>query len=265
MTLTIMTFNIRGSFHDMDGDNIWEKRRHLNIDTIKKYNPDVIGIQEAQTGTLADYETHLTDYTIEQGLVSIRTTERRHYVPIYYRTERFEKVDSGGFYLSETPDVFSQGWDAVYPRAVTWIILRDLWVNQNFLLMNTHYNHEQDNHHSRIQSSKLIVEKSLEHGANLPKFVTADFNARPDSETHQVYMDSGYVDLYSAIGHDEAHTMHSYQGEAFPYKDARIDWILLNDADNKLRVTACDIITDYEGTVYPSDHYPVVAQLEWIR
>lgn len=264
MQLSIMSFNIRGSFHDEDGINAWENRADLNIRTIHKYNPDVIGFQEAQTGNLADYETHLSGYTIEQSLPSIRQNEKRHYVPIYYRTDRFQKVQSGGFYLSESPDDWSIGWDAPYPRAVTWIVLNDKSADQKLLVLNTHFNHEQANHHSRTESAKLIIERINALELNIPKIVMADFNARPESDAYRIFTEKGYQDTFVLAGcEDNPNTVHVFQGEDFPFEGARIDWILLHDQNSQLCANACDVILDHEGDIYPSDHYPIQAILEW--
>jgi len=264
MIFKVMSFNVRGSFHDEDGVNAWDKRCALNITTIKSHNPDIIGFQEAQTGNIIDYEKHLSEYTIEQGLISIRQTERRHYVPIYYRTDRFEKVTSGGFYLSETPDVWSIGWNAIYPRAVTWIILHDNMAHQDLLVLNTHYNHEQDNLQSRSESSRLIIDQLVGHANHLPRLVMADFNALPDSEAYQIFIDHGFQDTFTLAGCSGDHkTVHAFQAEAFPHKSARIDWILLDNTDQRLDVQSFHIIKDHQHPVYPSDHYPIMTQLEW--
>lgn len=263
MTLSVMSFNTRGSFHD-DGVNIWDNRSQLSIDTIKKVNPDVMGLQEAQTGVLDDYAELSAMYTLERGLVSIRQTERRHYVPIYYRSSRFERVDGGGFYLSETPDTFSTGWDAVYPRAVTWIMLQDKTVDQQFIVANTHYNHEKDNAYSRNQSSALIIEKLRGYEACVPCFVMGDFNARSDSDAYQVFVDAGYSDTYRLAGHmDEPNTFHGFQGDALAHQGIRIDWIMLRDTAHQMTVTQADVVRDHATPIFPSDHYPIVTQLEW--
>ena len=265
MTLTIMSFNIRGSFHDeADGVNSWHGRRDLNIATIKKYDPDIIGFQEVQTRNLVDYENHLKDYTIEQGFISVREGETRHYVPIYYRASRFEKVASGGFYLSATPDKWSIDADAVFARAATWIILTDTSVNQNFLVLNTHYPHKQESDSARTRASKLIAERLKLHTQYIPCFLTGDFNALPDSNAYHIYRDNGFEDTFLLAGHEgNPNTFHGFQGEGIPYTGLRIDWILLHNTGNRLRVNSFEVITDHEHPIYPSDHYPVMTQLEW--
>src|SRR5262245_50571215 len=106
-----MTFNVRGSFHQ-DDSNDWVTRRDLNVATILKYAPDIIGFQEAQSGNLEAYKSALGEYTCELGLISIRKAANYHRVPIYWKRDCFTKLDSGGFYLSETPDAWSVSWDS---------------------------------------------------------------------------------------------------------------------------------------------------------
>mgnify|MGYP001227391128 CR=1 FL=1 len=127
--MRVMSFNIRGSFHD-DGDNDWPKRRDLNIATIQKYNPDIIGFQEAQSGNLADYANELPEYAYNLGPVAVRKADDHHHVPIFWRRERYALVNSGGFYLSETPDVWSIGWGATFARSANWVTLLDMQTNQ---------------------------------------------------------------------------------------------------------------------------------------
>lgn len=262
MQFTVMTFNIRGSFHPRDGDNHWPKRAGLNVATIKKYDPDVIGFQEWQSGNQATYDVELTAYAYEMGPQSIREGERQHHLPIYWKKDRFEKVKSGGFYLSETPDEWSYGWEAHLVRSVCWVQLREKASGIEFVHLNTHYDHEQHHHATRANSTRLIVERLAALDASLPKIVTADFNARPDSDAYRGYIESGYQDSWTQVGKtDNPSTFHGFKGANFRFDGLRIDWVLTKDGAQKFEHTRCDVITDGEPPVYPSDHYPVIADL----
>ena len=129
--MKVLTFNIRGSFQD-DGVNIWDNRRDLNIRTILKYDPDIIGFQEVQQGNFDDYAEPLKTYDIEFGLKYIEQTEKYYRVPIYWKKDSYQKLNSGGFYLSETPDTWSVGWGAVFPSTVTWVQLQSIADDTSF-------------------------------------------------------------------------------------------------------------------------------------
>ena len=221
----VMTFNVRGSFHD-DGAN---RRATLNVETIQKYAPDILGLQEAQSGNLDCYERELTDYTCELGPLSIRQAENYHRVPVYWRSTRFEKLDSGGFYLSETPDSWSLGWESTLVRAATWVRLRDLTTSHKVVILNTHFPHERECDSTRAACAQLIVSQMATITApDDPAVVMADFNASPESNAYQVFANAGYIDTYTAAGHtDTVNTFHGFQGADSPYNSGRIDWILL--------------------------------------
>lgn len=101
--MKVMSFNIRGCYFD-DGSNRWQHRRELNIATILKYAPDILGIQEVQACNFNDYAQPLHNYDVERGLITINQRDTDHHEAIFWKQARFQKLDSGGcFYLSETP------------------------------------------------------------------------------------------------------------------------------------------------------------------
>jgi endonuclease/exonuclease/phosphatase family metal-dependent hydrolase len=260
--LNVMTFNVRG-IHD-DGANGWPQRAALNVKVIRRCRPDLIGVQEAQSGNLETYAAELPEYACEPGPLSIRQTERYHRVPIYWRAERFECLGSGSFYLSETPDEWSLSWGARLVRAVNWVRLRCRETGLTFIHLNTHLDHEIEQ--ARVNSAQLIVgclETIREDG--LPVIVTGDFNAVPTSKAYQTFINSGYRDTFTEAGHTDAeglNTFHGFKGEDFAFSNYRIDWILVGaDGAGQLNTRSCDILRDAQPPLYPSDHYPVLATL----
>ena len=99
----IMSFNVRGASHMRDGVNIWSERAALNVETIKRYEPDVIGFQELQKENLEVYEQELPGYARLPGPV-YGTGVVEEYAAIFFDPEKFEAIESGGFWLSETPE-----------------------------------------------------------------------------------------------------------------------------------------------------------------
>lgn len=283
-TLKVMTFNLRGSMLEIDGINYWPNRADLNVRTLKKYSPDIIGFQEFQHGHQSVYQLHLPHYDSAIGLNTIDDSIYGMQNPIYWHRERFNLLDQGGFYLSDTPNEWSYGWDSTFVRSVNWVKLHDKFANKPLLILNTHLDHIAEE--SRQQSAKLILKK-LDELADPSDtiFITADFNSRvwaaeehggtipagyeaealPAGTVHQIFQDAGFQDTFFLAGHQdtpETNTFHDFIGDEYPAISQRIDWILLKPADEyHFTVKGCDIITDHEAPIYPSDHYPVMTTL----
>lgn len=265
-----MSFNVRGSFRDATKRNAWRHRAALNVATIKRCAPDVIGLQESQRGNLATYRRHLPRYT------QIRGPRYGNAFPydsnaILYDPESLSPLDTGGFWLSETPEKHSRGWGARVARSATWALFALTNTDLSILHLNTHLDHVSAP--ARREASNLIVEKVAEiaeRSGETPTIVlTGDFNARPGSAVHDNLTQSGFTDTYLAAGNEESHganTFHAFKGTGYRDKHPaqgprRIDWILLKDPRGRLQTGSHTIIRDAEEDegLYPSDHYPIVA------
>lgn len=289
-TFKIMTFNIQGSDYDL-GDNNWEYTYQLNVDTIKKYDPDLIGFQEHQDGNRATYAEHLPYYDYELGPMVARENDsgKGYYCAIYWRANRFEKLDQGYYFLNETPWVYALHWDVVQGRGINWVKLQDKQTGDVFIHMNTHLPHISET--GRRNAAKLIVERtpSLAEGG-FPVILTADFNTRavpmrdewlnnvPDdyrerlkerpylweNVPYQTFMAGGFVDSGADFFDDNDPTIvtfHGRKGADYPRMGHRIDWILLRDGTKSFNVNDTCIITDDAPPLYPSDHYPVMSEV----
>lgn len=276
-TIRTMTFNVRGSDSTSteDGLNSWSARASLNVDTIKHYEPDTIGFQEIQNGNWKTYLDQLPEYDHLKGPKYVNE-EPFDYPSIFWKTSRFHLLDSGGFWLSETPDIFSTGWDAKYVRSAAWIVLKC----NNTGLVFTHWNTHLDNkgESSRIQGAKLILQYIELLGFNhIPVLITADFNSKPNSEVHRMFLENNFMDTFLAAGnHDNSlsDTFHGFEGANYrsgPLIDkygtdrtktaTRMDWVLIRKGIPKTEITSCSILRDHQGIIYPSDHYPVITEL----
>ncbi len=283
MLLRVMTFNIRGSFH-ADGANAWEKRAPLSIEVIQRYKPDLIGFQECDGGNLLTYQQHLSGYTRLLG-AEIEPPEEEgepsSYNAIFWRPERLILLETGSFWLSETPEVASSSWNAFSPRLATWARFQ-LAPDRELLHLNAHLDHISEE--AREKSAQLIVQRL--HALLTPQtalVITGDFNCNPDDPVHQTFAASGLTDAYLATGHHDiehavatisqpedvySNTVHSYGWSKKSSSGAkrrgsmRFDWILYGDATGALQPLSCEIIRDAQPPVYPSDHYPVVAEFE---
>ena len=267
-----MSFNVRGSYRDRLKPYAWRNRAALNVATIERCAPDVIGLQEGQRGNLRTYRKGLPSYAPIRGpRYGNRANPDSN--AILYDPERLELLDSGGFWLSETPNKRSRSWEARVSRSANWSLFRLSGTDLSLLHLNTHLDHVSAL--ARREGSKLLVERAQEISERVggaPSIVvTGDFNSRPGSPTHGNFLEAGFVDTFLAAGNedtDASNTFHAFKGER--YRDPhpgrgprRIDWILLKDPKDRLRTRTHRIVRDGDeiSGLYPSDHYPVVAEL----
>jgi endonuclease/exonuclease/phosphatase family metal-dependent hydrolase len=261
--LRVMTFNVRGANHK-DGENVWERRAPLNVAVIRRYAPDLIGFQELQEGNLRLYERELSHYDRELGpKTENRKPHQRN--AIFWDPERFEVVERGGFWLSETPERHSASWETRQIRAANWVRLKSVSGGVDLLYVNTHLDHISKL--ARIEGAKLITARLKDVGAGLPVIITGDFNCNPGSRPYEVFSDAGFSDAHILAGNPRQNTFHRFLGEEFVPRggrESRIDWVLLRDGAGgaQWRVGVCEVIRDGAPPVYPSDHYPVLVELE---
>ena len=195
---------------------------------------------------------------------------------IFFDPTRLELLDSGGFWLSETPDRYSSAWRARVVRSATWAKFESPSAGLSFLHLNTHLDHMSSL--ARAKGSELILRKITrlrEHG--FPTVVTGDFNCLPGSLPYRSFVENGFDDTFlsASSGDDkDAETFHAFKGLRYFLlrcgdmvrhgdKPRRIDWILLKNGQQRLRTEAHAILRyrDTKPAIYPSDHYPILATL----
>jgi endonuclease/exonuclease/phosphatase family metal-dependent hydrolase len=264
--LRVISFNVRGSFRDLGTPNAWPERAALNVETIRRHAPDLIGFQELQSGNLETYGELLQRYERVLG-PEYGNGARPSLNAIFFDPGHLRLLDAGGFWLSETPQRYSSSWESRVVRSATWAYFE--LPGLPFLHLNTHLDHVSET--ARLKGSRLVLRKVEEllgrYGGEMPVVVTGDFNCRPGTPTYRTFLAGGFVDTCLSAGSgDDAHTFHAFKGPR--YRDAhpglgprRIDWILLRDPRGRLRPISCSIGRDHSGQTYPSDHYPVLAEL----
>ena len=231
MDLQVVSFNIRYGTA-ADGENHWNKRRAFLIETIKALNPDLLGTQET-LGFQRDYlANELADYD-HLGIGRDDGKEAGEMMALYYRRARFEKLDGGHFWLSETPEIVgSKSWDSSLPRMVTWVKLRDRIQPDlpSILFLNTHFDHRGPT--ARVESSKLLRRKIIELGKDSRVILTGDFNADQQSPPYEALFssldskESPVIDTYRATHPERQPNEGTFSGfNAEQITGARIDWI----------------------------------------
>jgi endonuclease/exonuclease/phosphatase family metal-dependent hydrolase len=273
--LKVMSFNIRGFSHRGDGINRWENRAALNVATIERYAPDLIGLQELRAESLATYQEKMPEYAYVLGPGAGKETPHE-FNAIFFDPIRLELLDSGGFWLNETPDRYSSAWRARVVRSATWAIFESPSAGLSFLHLNTHLDHMSSL--ARAKGSELILRKITKlREDGFPTVVTGDFNCLPGSLPYRSFVENGFEDTFLSAGSGDdkdAETFHAFKGVRYflvrcghrlrhGSKPHRIDWILLKNGRQRLRTAAHEILRDRDAkpAIYPSDHYPILATL----
>ncbi|MFK7800203.1 MAG: endonuclease/exonuclease/phosphatase family protein [Anaerolineae bacterium] len=280
MKFAVMTFNVRGSYYVNDGLNFWPNRAELNVETIKKASPDIIGFQEMHPGNLATYLEQLQAYQFSLGPPTDKA-DVHDYNSIFWKADRFEFQDTGGFYLSETPETWSKSWDSVFVRGATWVKLLDKRNDTALLIFNTHLDHIGEQ--ARVAGTRLLLQKMADYQtSSTPVILLGDFNCSPWVPTYEheieytstdasyrLIVEQGLSDTFLASGNIDSmssNTFHGFEGDSYSALDHhmswRLDWILTKDSyEYRVKTVGCEIIRDAKPPLYPSDHYPVLAQL----
>jgi endonuclease/exonuclease/phosphatase family metal-dependent hydrolase len=254
--VSVMTFNVRYGTAD-DGANAWPERRHLVFDVVRRHDPDIVGVQEALRFQLDELLAELPSYG-SVGVGRADGADDGEHVPVLYRTSRFRVLDSGTFWLSDTPTVpGSSTWGNTIPRIATWARLDDRRTDVNWLVLNVHLDHRSQP--SREQSTALLrrwISTTRRTGDVV--VLTGDFNAgelNPAITT--LTRDDELVDTFRVVHPDatEVGTFGAFTGRR---DGAKIDYVL---AEPSTRVLAAEIVRDNVEEQYPSDHYPVTAVL----
>lgn len=259
--LRVMSFNIRYG-NAKDGDNHWDKRKTLVTQTIRAFQPDLLGTQETLKFQAEFIQEQLQEY--EYFGRSRMTTPNEH-CGIFYKSDRFTWLAGGHFWLSESPEIpESKSWDSSLPRMATWVLLQDKMAGKGsaVLFINTHFDHR--GAVARQAAAQLIRQRipRLAKIADRPHvIVTGDFNTGENSPPYEAFLKDNdeladtYRSLHGERKADEG-TFNGWQGRT---AGPRIDWIL---AGPSLTPREAAIDRTQEDGRYPSDHFPVTAILE---
>lgn len=256
--LSVMSYNVRLGSAD-DGENSWDFRKEKVAELIGYYEPDFLGMQEVQKMQLDYLLENLSQYKFI-GLPR-ENGEFAEYSCIFYNAEKFKVLEYKTFWLSETPNEMSKGWDAACHRIVTYGLFQDKKSKQKFWIANTHLDHM--GMKAREESAKMLVEfsKELKAKKDIPFILTGDFNAEPNDKVISILKDA-LVDSYTSSNKKPYGPKGTWNGFKFNDKiEIRLDYIFYTNAKS-LEVDSISIIDDFYDFKYPSDHLPILVHFK---
>lgn len=250
MVTKIVSFNIRCC--DDNGGNTIKERAPRLFEVIKPINPDLIGFQEYRP----QWEEYIKYYFDNEYDMFCKyrseTSDDIEASPILWKRDKFDVINKGYFWLSDTPDTESKGWDEIYDcfRMCVYVILKDRKTGTVFNFMNTHFGFG-DN--GQVASANLIYEKSKSI-SEFPTFIVGDFNMMPESIGYKT-MTNGFTDANEKTIKDRRGTYHGYNPDKI---SEHIDYCFV---DNRVTPKTMRIIDDKIGGKYPSDHFGLEVEL----
>ena len=255
-SLKLMTYNIRLDI-DTDGENNWSNRKEFFTSQMQFYEPDIFGIQEAKPNQVIDIASALPHYNyIGTGRDGIGQGESSN---IYYKKERFQLLQNSTFWLSETPDVISKGWDASFNRVCTYALFKDLKTKKHFWVFNTHLDHMGEL--AKTNGIQLILSKiAILNTQKYPVFFMGDFNSNPNEERivslKKIMLDTRDISEEKPFGPEG--TFNGFKHNE-PVTDC-IDYIFISKNSN-FKVKKFAVLSDSKDLKYPSDHLPVYVEI----
>jgi len=252
--LKIMSYNIKYA-NENDGENSWSLRKDWITVQIQFYEPDVLGVQEAVKSQLIHFTESIDNYNYVG--VGREGVDQGEFSAILFNRQKIEILENDTFWLSETPDEISKGWDADYNRVCTYALFQNKETEEKFYVFNTHFDHVGDK--ARLESSKLIIQKIKKlNKEDLPVFLMGDFNLEPETEGIQLiseFLEKSREKATLSFG-----PKGTYNGYNFTQPvTRRIDYIFTN---RKVYIKKYAVLSDSKELRYPSDHFPVFISAE---
>ena len=247
----VISYNIR-LINSKDGPNEWKYRAEASPAMIKDYAPDIFGVQEALPEQVAYMQKELPKY----GCVGVGREDgvsKGEHMSIFFNKKTVELLEWGTYWLSETPEVPSMGWDARCKRTATWARMRMTNSGKEFFYVNTHLDHR--GKEAQQKGLDLIVKRiAAMNPDGLPMILTGDFNVEPKNPVLTELNTKMKDARKTAEKTDSRATFNGWGASALV-----IDYIYYSG------FSACPeyetIVRQYKGVPYISDHYPVVARL----
>ena len=249
--IKVISFNVR-LIHKKDGPNEWKYRAEASPAMIKDYAPDIFGVQEALPAQLEYLQKHLPKY----GCIGVGREDgvsKGEHMSIFYNKKNIELLDWGTYWLSETPEKPSKGWDAHCKRTATWAKLKVKSTGKEFFYVNTHLDHR--GAEAQQKGLDLIVTRiAAMNPDGLPMVLTGDFNVEPKNPVLAELNTRMLSARTTAEKTDSRATFNGWGARAL-----FIDYIYYSGFSSCAEYET--IVRQYKGVPYISDHYPIFARL----
>jgi endonuclease/exonuclease/phosphatase family metal-dependent hydrolase len=256
--LTVMSFNVRYATA-FDGPNSWPHRKDVLAAVIRRCAPDLIGTQECLEPQAEFIAQALPDYRWIG--IGREADGKGEMAAVFYKKDVLSPIETGNFWLSETPDVpGSTSWKSSCTRMVTWARFRHIKADRFLFFFNTHFDHASE--HARQESARVLLERIGALPSDATVIVTGDFNAAAeDSAPWRTLTAGGLADAWVTAG-ERIGPEVTFGGFRPPQMDRRerIDWVLTR---GPIKSARCETVVYNQQGRYPSDHFPVVANLLW--
>ncbi len=255
--INLMSYNIRcGSCEAKENPNNWEKRKYFVAHLIATHNPDVIGLQEAELFQIEDLIEMLDHYSWI-GVGRDDGKDKGETTAILFRTARFSLQGQQTFWLSQTPLQPSRGWDAAYRRTLSIAKLFDAQSKQLLYVFNTHLDNEGET--ARQEGAKMLLSEIAKIDATSPVIVTGDFNFTAVAKGYEIITqtlaDAEKISIAPAAGGHK--TFNGFGEDKEP--DTKIDFVFVKKS---MKVQSHLIDTATYNNLYPSDHYPIIVNVD---
>ena len=254
-SLTVISYNIRYN-NPKDGMNVWENRKATVALLLNEQKADFIGLQEVVHAQLLDLIPELDSYNyIGIGREDGKT--KGEYSPIFYKKEMYKVLKSNTFWLSQTPDVVSKGWDASLERICTYGLFENKRSGKKVWVFNTHFDHKGEV--ARAESVNLLIEKIQDlNQESLPVIITGDFNLTPETPPIQK-MQSHFLDVQKKLSKSDPYYGTSNGFNTQKRSEKRIDYVFVKGMQPQ---SAKHIYRKTPMGGWASDHHPVMTQLK---
>ncbi len=248
-----MSFNVRCR-DDKDGSV--KNRSKIVKAIIEQYAPDSFGVQEA-TGEWMDILSEgLGEKYAFVGEARDESGYGSEYSSVFYLKDKYNLIDEGTIWLSETPEVkYTKSFDSACHRVATWALLENKETGERYTHLNTHLDHVLEE--TRVGQIKVLINKLEQLKQDGKVICTGDFNTEPSGEVYAEMIKHADDACEKAKNSDEGITFHNY-GKIEEFSSGPIDYVFVTEG---IKVNTFKIIRNTAKDMYPSDHYPIIADV----
>lgn len=254
--INIGSFNLRYD-NEGDGDNSWAHRKDMANSLIRFHEFDVFGVQEGLINQVKDIAADGTYAYVGVGRDDGK--EAGEHAAVFYRKDRFKLLDSGNYWLSETQDEPTFGWDAQCRRVCSWAKLQDVKSGKQFYFFSVHFDHI--GKVARHESALIMLANIKKIAGNNPAICVGDFNGTPTSEPIQILKGDGLLfdsrEISKTPPYGTVGTTNQFNVNA--KMESRIDYIFVTKG---IQVNKYATLNEYQYGHFPSDHFPIMIKGE---